>query len=303
MKNKIVVIGSSNTDMVVQSGKLPKQGETVLGGKFIMNPGGKGANQAVAAARLGGEVTFIAKVGNDVFGKEAIKGFQSHGIDTTYTGIDQDSPSGVALIMVDDNGENCISVALGANSSMQKEDIDRAENALNESKFVLIQLEIPLDVVDYAIRTAVRKGVNVILNPAPAQALSADLLSLLYMITPNETEAELLTGIKVEDEISARSAANVLREKGIDIVVITMGSLGAYILSNELDQLMPCPKVIAVDTTAAGDTFNGALVVGLAEDMHLKEAVEFANKAAAYSVTIVGAQASAPSRNNLIENT
>jgi ribokinase len=204
--------------------------------------------------------------------------------------------------MVDDNGENCISVALGANSSMQKEDIDRAENALNKSKFALIQLEIPLDVVDYAIRTAVQKGVNVVLNPAPAQPLSADLLSLLYMITPNETEAELLTGIKVEDEISARSAANVLREKGIDIVVITMGPLGAYILSKEVDQIMPCPKVKAVDTTAAGDTFNGALVVGLAEDMPLKEAVEFANKAAAYSVTIVGAQASAPSRDNLIKN-
>ncbi len=299
MKGKIVVIGSSNTDMVVQSDHLPKPGETVLGGEFIMNPGGKGANQAVAAARLGGEVTFIARVGEDVFGKEAIKGFQSHGIDTTYTRIDKDSPSGVALIMVDEHGENSISVALGANSSMQKEDIDMAENALNEAKFVLIQLEIPLDVVEHAVRSATRKGLNVVLNPAPAQPLSDDLLSSLYMITPNETEAELLTGIKVDDEISARLAANALQGKGVDIVVITMGSLGAYVLSKELDELIPCPSVKAVDTTAAGDTFNGALVVGLAEGMHLMEAVEFANKAASYSVTIMGAQASTPSRDNL----
>jgi ribokinase len=158
MKGKIVVIGSSNTDMVVQSSHLPKPGETVLGGEFIMNPGGKGANQAVAAARLGGEVTFIARVGEDVFGKEAIKGFQSHGIDTTYTRIDKESPSGVALIMVDDQGENCISVALGANLTMQKEDIDRAESVLNDSNYVLIQLEIPLDVVEHAVRTAEARG-------------------------------------------------------------------------------------------------------------------------------------------------
>ena len=187
MKEKIVVIGSSNTDMVVQSNHLPKTGETVLGGEFIMNPGGKGANQAVAAARLGGEVTFIAKIGDDVFGTEAVRGFKSHGINTDFIGIDKDAPSGVALIMVDDQGENCISVALGANSTMRKEDIDRVESVLNDSKFVLIQLEIPLVVVEHAVRKAASKGLNVVLNPAPAQALSDDLLSSLYMITPNES--------------------------------------------------------------------------------------------------------------------
>ena len=299
MKGKIVVIGSSNTDMVVQSHHIPKPGETVLGGEFIMNPGGKGANQAVAVAKLGGDVTFIARVGEDVFGKEAIKGFQSYGIDTTYTYIDKKTPSGVALIMVDDHGENCISVALGANSTMQKEDIDKAENVIRESEFVLIQLEIPIEVVEYSVRTAAENGVHVVLNPAPAQELSNDVLASLYMITPNETEAELLTGIKVEDEASARSAAKVFMSKGVDHVVITMGSQGAYVLSNNIDQLIPCPSVKAVDTTAAGDTFNGALVVGLAEGMGLKQAVEFANKAAAYSVTIMGAQASVPSRENL----
>ena len=299
MKGKIVVIGSSNTDMVVQSNHLPKPGETVLGGKFIMNPGGKGANQAVAAARLGGAVTFIANVGDDVFGQEAVKGFQSHGINTEFVGIVKESPSGVALIMVDDQGENCISVALGANVAMQTSDIDKAQEAIEQALYVLIQLEIPIDVVEYAVALASQSGVKVVLNPAPAQPLTDDLLSLLHMITPNEMEAELLTGIKVNDEISARSAANVLQERGIDIVVITMGSLGAYVLSKELDQLIPCPSVKAVDTTAAGDTFNGALVVGLAEGMGLMEAVEFANKAAAFSVTIMGAQASTPSRDDL----
>lgn len=299
MNGKIVVIGSSNTDMVVQSPHLPAPGETVLGGNFIMNPGGKGANQAVAAARMGGEVTFIACVGEDMFGKEAIKGFQSHGIDTSYIRMDENAPSGVALIMVDNEGENCISVALGANSTIQKKDIDRAENVLNDAAFVLIQLETPLDVVEHAVLKAKNKGINVVLNPAPAQPLSDNLLTSLYMITPNETEAELLAGIKVVDENSARSAATVLRKKGVRTVVITMGSMGAYVLSDELDLLIPSPKVKVVDTTAAGDTFNGALVVGLSEGMPLETAVKFANKAAAYSVTVMGAQASVPSRNDL----
>lgn len=300
MKNgEIVVIGSSNTDMVVKSGHLPSPGETVLGGHFIMNPGGKGANQAVAAARLGGAVTFIANVGDDVFGQEAVKGFQSHGINSDFVGIDKGSPSGIALIMVDDQGENCISVALGANAAIQTADIDRARKVIGQASYVLIQLEIPIDVVEHAVELARQADIKVVLNPAPAQLLSDDILSSLHMITPNETEAELLTGIKVDDEISARSAANALQEKGIDIVVITMGSLGAYVLSKELDQLIPCPSVKAVDTTAAGDTFNGALVVGLAEGMGLMEAVEFANKAAAFSVTIMGAQASTPSRDDL----
>lgn len=298
MKNgKIVVIGSSNTDMVVQSGHLPSPGETVLGGEFIMNPGGKGANQAVAAAKLNGKVTFIAKVGDDVFGQEAVKGFQSHGIDTDYVVVDKVSPSGVALIMVDDQGENCISVALGANAAMQKTDISK--EIIGQASFVLIQLEIPIEVVKYAVDLAEQEGVRVVLNPAPAQTLSDNLLALLYIITPNETEAELLTGIKVENEETARKAAQVLKAKGVDIVVITMGAQGAYVLSEEEDQMIPSPGVKAVDTTAAGDTFNGALVVGLSEGMSLVDAIEFANKAAAYSVTKMGAQASVPSRKDI----
>ena len=298
-KGGIVVIGSSNTDMVIQSGCLPAPGETILGGQFIMNPGGKGANQAVAAARLDGVVAFIAKVGNDVFGQEAVKGFQKHGIDTSFITIDNEAPSGVALIMVDDKGENCISVALGANSTMQKDEINKARKIIEQASFVLIQLEIPMEVVTYAVDLAKRLGTRVVLNPAPAQPLSDDLLSSLYIITPNETETALLTGIKVEDESTARKAARILKDKGVDIVLITMGGRGAYVLSDDDDQIVPCPKVIAVDTTAAGDTFNGALLVGLSDGISLTEAIEFANKAAAFSVTKMGAQTSAPNRNDL----
>jgi ribokinase len=295
----IVVIGSSNTDMVIQSEHLPAPGETILGGQFIMNPGGKGANQAVAAARLDGLVSLVAKVGNDMFGQEAIKGFQAEGIDTAHVKVDNETPSGVALIMVDDNGENCISVALGANAAMRKKDIDLADAMIKNSSFVLIQLEIPMEVVAHAINVAMKNNVKVVLNPAPAQVLSDTVLGSLYIITPNETEAELLTGVKVEDEVSAKQAAEILNKKGVDNVIITMGSQGAYVLSGGEHQLIPCPKVRAVDTTAAGDTFNGALVVGLSEGMPLIDAVKFANKAAAYSVTKMGAQASAPTRNDI----
>ncbi|MDA0196856.1 MAG: ribokinase [Bacteroidetes bacterium] len=298
-KGGIVVIGSSNTDMVIQTGRLPAPGETILGGQFIMNPGGKGANQAVAAARLDGEVTFIARVGNDIFGQEAIKGFQEHGIDISCVAIDNESPSGVALIMVDDKGENCISVALGANLTMQKSDIDKAKELIKQASFVLIQLEIPMEVVTYAVDLAKSLGTRVVLNPAPAQPLSDDLLSSLHIITPNETETALLTGIKVEDESTARKAARILKDKGVDIVLITMGERGAYVLSDDDDQIVPSTKVIPVDTTAAGDTFNGALLVGLSDGLSLTEAVEFANKAAAFSVTKMGAQVSAPSRNDI----
>jgi len=298
-KGKIVVIGSSNTDMVIHSEQLPKGGETVLGGQFMMNPGGKGANQAVAASRLGGEVTFVARVGNDVFGTEAIKGLKKQGINTDFVATDKEYPSGVALIMVDDQGENCISVALGANSTIHISDIDKVAELIEQASFVLVQLEIPMEVVYHSVKLASGCGTKVVLNPAPAQRLSDDLLSSLYMITPNQTETTLLTGIEVEDALGARKAANILRDKGVDIVVITMGSRGAYVLSDEEDQIVPCPQVKAIDTTAAGDTFNGALLVGLSEGLKLIEAIEFANKAAACSVTKMGAQASAPSRNDI----
>jgi len=285
--------------MVLKSNYLPLPGETVIGGKFTMNPGGKGANQAVAASRLGGQVVFIARVGNDLFGEQAIRGFEKHGIDTQFISKDDHEASGVALINVDAKGENSIAVALGANGNLDKTNIEPALAEIKKAVFVLMQLESPLATVEYLGKLAKKQQLKLVLNPAPARPLSDELLSSLYLITPNEIEAELLSGIKVSDRSSAWAAANVLRQKGVDIVIITMGSKGAYVLSENLDELIPTKKVDVVDTTAAGDTFNGALLVALSEGMDLRDAIVFANSAAAYSVGILGAQTSAPLRKDI----
>lgn len=290
----IIVIGSSNTDMVIKSAHLPAPGETILGGEFFMNPGGKGANQAVAAAKLGGEVVFVAKVGDDIFGQEAVQGFKNEGIDTDYIVVDPRNPSGVATIMVDDQGENCIAVASGANGTLSPADIDNALARIDAADVLLMQLETPIPTIDYAASAGSEKWKTVILNPAPAQALSDDLLAKLDVITPNETEAEILTGIKVENTTDAEKAALALREKGVGTVIITLGSQGAFVVADSFTGMVPVRKVNAVDTTAAGDTFNGALAVGMANGLPIEAAVEFANKAASVSVTRLGAQASAP---------
>lgn len=298
--NKITVIGSSNTDMVIKSSNLPTPGETIIGGKFLMNPGGKGANQAVAAARLGGDVTFIAKTGNDIFGKQAVQLFEKEGINSGFIATDPDNPSGVALIMVDKHGENCISVALGANGALNSQDIDRAREQIISSGLVLMQLEIPLSTVEYAAGIASDAGVKVVLNPAPAQELSAELLKSLYVLTPNESEAEILSGIKVIDEVSASKAADIIKSKGVKNVIITMGASGSFVSSGSDELMVSAPIVRAVDTTAAGDTFSGALVVSLAENNSIIDAVKFANKAASLTVTKMGAQASIPYRKDII---
>lgn len=295
-KHSITVIGSTNTDMVIKTTRLPLPGETILGGDFLMNPGGKGANQAVAAARLNGKVTLVAKTGGDVFGREAKKLFLAENLNTEFLFSDPEAPSGIALITVNEQGENCIVVAPGANARLVREDIDKAATALRDAEIILMQLEIPLDTVIYATEMAVRAGKKVILNPAPAQPLPPELLKMIYMITPNETEAELLSGIAVTDQSSAISAARVLLHKGIKVVVITLGSKGALLVTDELCELVPSLAVKVVDTTAAGDCFNGALAVALSEGAGLVEAIAFANKAAAISVTRMGAQASAPYR-------
>lgn len=298
--SRIIVIGSSNTDMVIKSKKLPVPGETILGGTFLMNPGGKGANQAVAAARLGGNVTFVTKTGNDVFGAEAMHIFDNEGIDTRYIIKDAKNPSGVALINVDENGENSIVVAPGSNGSLSAYDIKDEVFETDQSDLFLMQLEISVSTVEFAAQKAVSNGNRVILNPAPARQLSDDLLSCLYLITPNETEAELLTGIKVHDVVTAEKAASKLRDKGVQNVVITMGASGAYILSGTISKLVPVIPVKAIDTTAAGDVFNGALVVAISEGKDIVDAMIFANKAASISVTRMGAQASAPYRKEII---
>ena len=299
MPAQILVIGSSNTDMVVKTTKLPAPGETVIGGTFLMNPGGKGANQAVAAARLSGQVTFVAKVGSDMFGQQAIDGFRREGIDTCHILTDVGHPSGVALINVDAHGENCITVAPGANAHLQSTDVGAALQTAPPDALVLIQLEIPLATVDYAIRQAIARGLRVILNPAPAQILPADLFPNLFLITPNETEAEILTGIHVTDELSAEQAALKLHQMGVANVIITLGAKGAYLHTETSAIIVQAPPVTPVDTTAAGDCFNGALAVALSEGQTLPEAVTFACWAASISVARMGAQASMPTRNEV----
>ncbi len=296
---RILVIGSSNTDMVIKTEKLPSPGETVLGGTFFMNPGGKGANQAVAAARLGGKVTFVTKVGNDLFGNQTIGVLKKEGIDTRNVVKDEKLPSGVALITVNVSGENNIVVAPGSNGNLLAEDIPANHFTPGSFKILLLQLEIPIMTVEYAALTAAENGIKVILNPAPAQKLHDYLLKHTWLVTPDETEAGILTGIKVHNESSADNAATAFQKKGVKNVIITMGEKGAYVKSEEFTGMIPGIKVKAVDTTAAGDVFNGALAVALAEGAGMKDAVMFANKAAAISVTRLGAQASAPYRNEI----
>lgn len=296
---KILVVGSSNTDMVIKTQNFPAPGETILGGKFLMNAGGKGANQAVAAARLGGLVTFVGKIGDDIFGKQAVQQLEDEGINVDYVAVDSENPSGVAMITVDQKGENSIVVASGSNGTLSPADFDKAMTELEESEFVLMQLETPIPTVEHIARKATQKQKKVILNPAPAAQLSGELLQNLYIITPNETEAELLTGIKVTDEKSALNAATVLHEKGVEIVIITMGAAGAFLLLDGNSEIIKAPKVEAIDTTAAGDTFNGALVVALSEGRTIQESIAFANKAASISVTRIGAQSSVPFRKEI----
>lgn len=298
--NRIIVIGSSNTDMVVKSKKLPSPGETILGGTFLMNPGGKGANQAVAAARLNGNVTFVTKTGNDLFGEQSKQIFDNEGIDTRFIIKDLRNPSGVALITVDENGENCIVVAPGSNAALTAYDIKEDVFATDPSDVFLLQLEIPVSTVEFVAQKVYEKGNRIILNPAPARQLSDDLLETLFVITPNENEAEMLTGIRVTDQGSAEKCAEKLFQKGIKNVVITMGAAGSYLKSATKSKMVSVIPVKAVDSTAAGDVFNGALAVALAEGMEIEEAVGFSNRAAAVSVTRMGAQASAPYRHELL---
>lgn len=298
-RDNILVVGSSNTDMVIKTVHLPRPGETVLGGTFFMNPGGKGANQAVSIARLGGQVSFICKTGSDIFGHQSQQLFEEEGIDTSYIFSDSKHPSGVALITVDANAENCIVVASGANANLMPVDVAKAEEAIEKADLVLMQLEIPMDTVEFVAEMAWRKGKKVILNPAPAHPLSPSLLRHLYMITPNETEAEMISGVKITDEDSAREAAKAISDLGVACVILTLGSKGALVYADSVAEIVPAFQVKAVDTTAAGDVFNGALTVALSEGRMLKEAVRFACKASAISVTRVGAQSSAPYRNEV----
>lgn len=294
---RIVVIGSSNTDMVVNCQRLPRPGETVLGGEFMMNPGGKGANQAVAVARLGGDVAFIGKVGDDVFGQRTREQLAGEGIDIAHLGVVADCASGVALINVDADGENCITVASGANAMLRGSDIDAAADLIAAADIVLMQLEVPLPTVVHAARLAKSKGVTVVLNPAPAPLtpLPVELLENVDILIPNRTELELLSGLPTDDTVAP--AVERMKGLGVKSLVVTLGSKGALICQDGSNtHLVPSFKVKAVDTTAAGDTFCAALCVALAEGKTIDEAVLFGNLAASLTVTRAGAQNAIPTR-------
>jgi ribokinase len=297
---KIIVIGSTNMDMVVKTSHIPAPGETVLSGSFFMNPGGKGANQAVSVARLGGDVAFVSKVGNDVFGKQSTQLFEEEGIDIAHLLSDDTLPSGVALITVDQSGENSIVVASGANANLTPADLEDALEKIANAGIVLMQLEIPMETVHFVAMYAAKHGVKVILNPAPANALPPKLLSCIDIITPNQSEAAMLSGINITDAATATQAAIAIHQLGVKSVIITMGAMGCVIYDKEEITVVPAQKVEAVDTTAAGDVFCGALAVSLAEGGTLFDAVNFASRAAAISVTRMGAQPSIPYRNELI---
>ena len=293
MGNKIVVIGSSNTDMVLKIARFPKPGETILGGDFYVFQGGKGANQAVAAARLDGEVSFICKVGNDSFGNDAIAHYKNEGIDVSGILQDNSAPTGVAVITVNAEGENSIIVASGVNALLSVLDIENSINKLVNLEWIMTHLETPLSVIGFIATFARENDKKFILNPAPAQALPNTIYDGLFLITPNETETELLTGIAIIDEKSAKTASEIFRLKGVKNIIITLGSKGAYMNCNDFEGIIDSFKVTAIDTTAAGDIFNGALMVALAEGKNWKESVIFASKAASISVTRMGAQTSA----------
>ncbi len=290
----ITVVGSSNMDLIVKSDRIPVVGETILGGDFIMAPGGKGANQAVAAAKLGANVFFIAKLGDDIFGAKSLDNFTAEGVNTKYVSKTPDAPSGIALIMVDQKGNNSIVVAPGANSKLTPEDVEKAKPDIAASAAVVAQLEVPLETVEAAVDLANQSSVCFILDPAPARPLPDSLLAKVDILTPNETEAGILTGIDVTDDNSARAASELLLAKGVKAVILTLGARGYLLADGQTAEFVLPRKVVAVDSTAAGDAFSGALAVGIAQGKTLGRAARFANVVAALSVTKMGAQPSMP---------
>lgn len=301
MKPRIVVVGSSNTDMICRVPHIPRPGETILGSDFLTVQGGKGANQAVAAARAGADVVFISCVGDDAFGQQSTESYRKDGIDTAFIKVQPGIHSGIALINVADDGENSIAVAPGANSHLHPDDIEALTAVFMGAKIILVQLEVPLATVGAVAEVSRSLGIPMILNPAPAASLPQEILANAAILTPNETEAALLTSRKTFTDNDIPLMARELFELGIPVVLLTMGSKGVYLKSAGFDGNIPGYKVHAVDTTAAGDVFNGALAAGMAGDMPLQEAIAFAQKASAIAVTRMGAQPSAPQLAEILE--
>ncbi|MFB9135810.1 ribokinase [Vibrio sp. AK197] len=294
--NKLVVLGSVNADHVLQVPSFPRPGETLHGQNYQVIPGGKGANQAVAAARLNADIGFIASIGDDSFGINIRESFKYDGMDVSAIKMAPNCPTGIAMIQVNQSGENTICISAEANAKLTSNAIEEYLPRIQQADYLLMQLETPIDGIESAARAAKKGETQVILNPAPACVLSDELLSCIDIITPNETEAQVLTGIEVNDDVTAQRAANALHAKGIATVMITLGAKGVWLSQSQQGQLITGFRVDAVDTTAAGDTFNGAFVTGLLEGLSLESAIKFAHAAAALSVTRFGAQTSIPSR-------
>lgn len=295
-RSGIVVVGSSNTDMIVRVPRLPRPGETVLGEDFVIAGGGKGANQAVAARRLGAPVTFVVRLGQDIFGEQSLSRFTAEGIDTGYVVRDPDAPSGVALIYVGEDGENMIAVASGANARLGLDDVRRAAPAIARSQVLVAQLEIPLPTVREALTLARAAGARTILNPAPAPRapLPDDLYPLIDVLNPNRSEAELLSGVAVSDLATAGQAGHALLRRGVGAVVITLGGQGALVVSPAGSQPIPAYPVRAIDTVGAGDAFTAGLAVALAQGASRTDAARYASAVAALATTKPGAQPSLP---------
>jgi ribokinase len=300
-KPRVMIVGSFNTDLAVRTPHIPVGGETILGGGFKTGPGGKGANQAVAAARLGAETSLLVKLGSDMFGDQAAENLQREGLRPDLLLRSNASHTGVAFIVVDDNGENMIVVAGGTNNLLSVTDVEIARRSIEQANVLLLQLEIPIETVEQAIKIAHQAGVKVILNPAPGRPLDASLLGMVDVLTPNETEAQIITGLPVKNLEQAEAAARQLLQMGVGTAVITLGSKGALVVTPDYVRHVPGRQVQVVDTTGAGDAFSAALAVALAENKEMVEAVVFATAAAALQVTRFGTAPAMPNRNEVLE--
>lgn len=299
MKNKIVVIGSSNVDLIMKMDRLPEKGETVTEAEFMQVYGGKGANQAVAAARAGGNVAFVNCVGEDAYTPQMIQNYKNDEIDTQFVFQEKGVATGHALIMIGGDGDNSISVAPGANYRLTPQKINEARSIIDEAAMIVMQYEIPEETIKYVIDLANRKNIPVLWNVAPARAFDFSYIPKVNILVLNELEAGFLAEMSVENEQEAEKAADILLAKGVEKVIITLGSKGAFVVTKDEKVRVPAFKVDAVDTTAAGDTFCGSFAVALVEGKSLKDSLQFASAAAAICVTRMGAQPSAPTRKEI----